>query len=275
MGGYNHYVVTPPLFSHLEAAVEVLLHRPAGLFVDLDGTLADIASTPAEVEVPLRVREDLERIGRRLAVGVLTGREAGDARAIVGSDELLYAGSHGAQWWQAGHAWFAPEAESYISAIHTLAVAADRRFTVQDGYIVEDKGASMSVHYRLTDDPAEAKRAVFEFLADSPEAAMLFVSQGKMVAEVRPSISLTKGSALRTVVQTRGLAGAIVIGDDTTDLDMFRAMTELRATGSLAGIAIAVLGPEVPPELVVAADYTLQDPRGVRRFLGWLAEKVE
>ena len=268
-------MVTPPLFSHLEAAAEVLLHRPAGLFVDLDGTLADIAPTPADVEVPMRVREDLERIGRRLAVGVLTGREAGDARAIIGSDELLYAGSHGAQWWQAGHAWFAPEAEPYISTIHALAVAAGRRFTTQDGYIVQDKGASMSVHYRLTDDPVEAKRAVFEFLADAPEAATLSVFQGKMVAEVRPPVSLTKGSALRTVVQTSGLTGAIVIGDDMTDLDMFRAMTELRAAGSLAGIAIAVLGPEVPAELVAAADYTLPDTRGVRRFLGWLVEKVE
>ena len=267
-------MVTPPLLSHLDAAAEVLQHQPAGLFVDLDGTLADIAPTPAGVEVPQRVRDDLERIGRRLAVGVLTGREAGDARAIVGSDELLYAGSHGAQWWQGGRAWFAPEVEPYIPTIHALAIAAMRHFDSNDGYVVQDKGASMSVHYRQTDDPAEARRAVFEFLADAPEAAGLSVFQGKMVAEVRPPVSLTKGSALRAVVRASGLAGVIAIGDDTTDLDMFRAMAELRAAGSVAGIAIAVLGPEAQAELVAAADYTLPDTRGVRRFLGWLVETL-
>ena len=262
------------LLEHLDAAREVLGQSLAGLFVDVDGTLADIAPTPDEVEVASAVRDDLERIAERVVVGVLTGREVGDARAVVGSDALLYAGSHGTQWWHGGRAWVSPEAEPYAGHVHALAVEAVRHFSREDGYIIQDKGMSMSIHYRLAADPSAARIAIFRFLAESPDARELSIFQGKMVAEVRPPVALTKGTALRTIVQDRGLTGAIAIGDDTTDIDMFRAIAELRRTGAITGISVAVLAPEVPAELLEAADYVLAGTRGVRRFLGWMAETL-
>ena len=263
------------LLEHLDAAREILGQSPAGLFVDVDGTLADIAPTPDEVEVHSAVRDDLERIAEHLAVSVLTGREVGDARAIVGSDALLYSGSHGTQWWQGGRTWVSPEAEPYAGHVHALAVEAMRQFSRGDGYIIQDKGMSMSIHYRLADDASAARIAIFKFLAESPDARELSIFQGKMVAEVRPPVALTKGTALRTIAQELGLAGAIAIGDDTTDIDMFRAVAELRRTGAIKGLSVAVLAPEVPTQLLEAADYVLAGTRGVRRFLGWMAETLD
>ena len=261
------------LLENLDAAREVLSHAPAGLFVDIDGTLADIAPTPDDVDVPMAVRDDLERITQRAPVSVLTGREVGDARGIVGSDALLYAGSHGTQWWQGGHTWVSPEAEPYVGHVHALAIEASRAFSRDDGYVIQDKGTSMSIHYRMAPDTAAARIAVFRFLAESPDARDLSIFQGKMVAEIRPPVALTKGTALRTIVHGQSLAGAIAIGDDTTDIDMFRAVSELRRAGT-AGISVAVLAPEVPVELLDAADYALAGTRGVRRFLGWMAETL-
>ena len=262
------------LFQHIDEAASVAAVRPCGLFVDIDGTLAPIQPRPDMAAVPPDVRDSLEAVAGRMTVAVLTGRSAADGKRMVGSDALIYVGNHGMEWLEGGRVWVSPEAEAYAGAIRALAAAIAARFSGCEGLIVEDKGPTLSVHYRLTADPSAARAAVLDFLAAGGRTEGLRVSEGKSVVEVRPPIELSKGTSLARIVQERGLAAAIAMGDDVTDVDMLLSVRALTASGALRpGIAIAVRGDETPPVLLEAADYAVDGLEGAAHFLRWLAER--
>ncbi len=262
------------LFQHIDEAASVAAVRPCGLFVDIDGTLAPIQPRPDMAAVPRDVRDRLEAIAAHMTVVVLTGRSAIDGRRIVGSGAPLYVGNHGMQWLDGDKEWVAPEAAPYTSAIRDLASDIVARFSGHAGVIVEDKGPTLSVHYRLATDPNAARTAILDFLAAQGRTKGLGVSEGKRVVEVRPPIELSKGTSLARIVQQRSLAAAIAIGDDITDVDMLRAVSTLTGSGTLqTGLSIAVRGEETPPALLEAADYCVDGTEGVARFLRQLAEQ--
>ena len=262
------------LFQHIDEAASVAAVRPCGLFVDIDGTLAPIQPRPDMAAVPRDVRDRLEAIAAHMTVVVLTGRSAIDGRRIVGSGAPLYVGNHGMQWLDGDKEWVAPEAAPYTSAIRDLASDIVARFSGHAGVIVEDKGPTLSVHYRLATDPNAARTAILDFLAAQGRTKGLGVSEGKRVVEVRPPIELSKGTSLARIVQQRSLAAAIAIGDDMTDVDMLRAVSTLTGSGALqTGLSIAVRGEEAPPALLEAADYCVDGTEGVARFLRQLAEQ--
>ena len=132
------------------------------------------------------------------------------------------------------------------------------------GAIVEDKGFSLSVHYRLA-DPAripELERAVDAALADQPR---LRKHHGKMVFEVRPRIEWDKGRAVLWLLEALGLDHPgifpLYLGDDVTDEDAFRA---------LRGRGVGILVADTPGES--CAEFTLRDTSEVRQFLDRLAK---
>ena len=261
------------LLQHIDEIASVAAVRPCGLFVDIDGTLAPIQPRPDMAVVPLDVRDTLEAVARRMSVAVLTGRSAAEGKRMVGSGDLLYVGNHGMEWLEGGREWVAPEAASYAGAIRTLAADIAGRFSGYEGLIVEDKGVTLSVHYRLATDPSAARSAILEVLTAGGRTEGLRVSEGKRVVEVRPPIEMSKGTSLARIVQERGLAAAIAMGDDVTDVDMLLSVRALTASGALrAGIGITVSGDETPPALLKAADYAVNGPEGATRFLRLLAE---
>ncbi|MBA3413986.1 MAG: hypothetical protein H0U10_02020, partial [Chloroflexia bacterium] len=86
-------LIDPALLDRCRA---VLRRAPAGLLSDIDGTLSDIAPTPADAFVAEGIKESLRRLAARLAlVAVVSGRAAEAGRTMVGVDELLYVGNHG------------------------------------------------------------------------------------------------------------------------------------------------------------------------------------
>lgn len=95
-----------------------------------------------------------------------------------------------------------------------------------------------------------------------------------MVIEVRLPIEANKGTALKRVVEQRGLRSALVLGDDLTDLDSFNMLAQLQEETALQGLAIAVLAASTPAELLAAADYALADAEVVEIFLSWLADEA-
>ena len=262
------------LFDHIDKIASVAAVRPCGLFVDIDGTLAPIQPRPDMAAVPPDVRDSLEAVAGRMTVAVLTGRSAADGKRMVDSDALVYVGNHGIEWIEGGREWVAPEAEAYTSDIRALASDLAARFSGYGGITVEDKGPTLSVHYRMAADPGSARAAVLDFLTVRGRTEGLRVSEGKRVIEVRPPVELSKGTSLAGIVKERGLAAAIAMGDDVTDVDMLLSIRALTSSGALrAGIAIAVCADETPPALVEAADYAVSGPEGAARFLRWLAER--
>jgi trehalose-phosphatase len=262
------------LLTNLEEVREVLDHPPLALFVDIDGTLARIVTDPKAATIPPAVRQVLGALSRRHTVVVVSGRSVADARRIIGLDSLVYACNHGLEWWYQGSATVHAGVRPYRRQLRNLVKILRGHLRSIAGANLEDKGATISVHYRQARLPVVARTAILNFLGQEPEAKGLVVREGKMVVEVRPPVEANKGTALKWVVENHGIHSGIVIGDDQTDLDAFHMMEELTAAEDVdfRGVKLGVVGANASAELLRGADYHLQNPESVELFLQWLVE---
>ena len=97
---------------------------------------------------------------------------------------------------------------------------------------------------------------------------------GKTVINLLPPVNVTKGTAVISLVKEYGLSGAILIGDDVTDIDSFRAASYLSNRQGFGSISIAVAGSDSPPGLEGEVDFALSSVSEVEDFLIWLAERM-
>jgi trehalose 6-phosphate phosphatase len=245
---------------------------PTGLFFDIDGTLAPIIADPDAVTITSAARGALDTLASRAIVVMLTGRDVAAARRIVGLDSVIYAGNHGAEWWEGGTVSILPAAQPYVEAVHAIAERAVRELAGVEGLYVEDKGPTLSIHYRRARDEAVARSAVLTFLAAAAGEAGLVVREGKMVAELRLPIAIDKGTAVREVVARKGLRSAAAFGDDLTDVDALLAIRELRGGGGFDGVTVAVGGASAPVEVVAAADHVVPGHEALEALISQLAE---
>lgn len=257
----------PPLSRALELADEVLAAEPAGILTDFDGTLSPIVTDPALAGLVEGAHGALARLAQQLAVvAIVTGRAALDARRMTDVPGLLIAGNHGTEWLEPGkeEPVPAPGMEDVRRQLDTVLA----RLPALDGVPIEHKGLSAAIHYRNAPDPGAARRRILEALGDV-EAHGLELRHGRMTVELRAIGAADKGTAARSLVDGRGLRGVVVLGDDVTDLDMFRAVIALRDAGQIRALVIGVGGAdhEVPQEVTDAADVVLADPAEAAAFL--------
>src|SRR5262249_6808843 len=111
---------------------------------------------------------------------------------------------------------------------------------------------------------ADERAAVVELeeIADRARDEGLVARFGRKVLEVLPPTGSNKGTAVRELLESRGLTRALVAGDDTTDIDSFRAVEELEHT-----LRVAVLASESPTQL---AEYAELVVGGTAEFLDLL-----
>jgi trehalose 6-phosphate phosphatase len=218
----------------------------AAVLLDVDGVLAPIVLRPEDARVPGSTRAEVRRLVERYSlVACVSGRTSEDAERIVGVRGVVYVGSHGLE--------LAPEAEEWRARLH--------RFGAEVDWPVEDKGLTVSFHYRGVDDEAAA-RAELEQVADAARAEGLLARFGRKVLELRPPIEADKGTAVQALLVDRRLRRALYAGDDTTDLDGFRGLDGLEVA-----VRVAVSSPEGPPELREAADLVVDGPAGALELL--------
>jgi trehalose 6-phosphate phosphatase len=221
----------------------------AAIVLDVDGTLAPIVHRPDEASVPEEARLEVERlVGRYALVACVSGRTGEDARRLVGVDGVRYVGSHGLE--------LAPDADRWRDEIHRFASTVD--------WPVEDKGLTVSFHYREAENEEDALEFL-EGVADRAREAGLVPRFGRKVLEIRPPVEADKGTAVRQLLEDAGLSRALCAGDDTTDLDAFRALDGLEL-----GVRVAVSSDEAPSELVEAADIVVDSPAELLTLLGRL-----
>ena len=164
-----------------------------------------------------------------------------------------------------------PAAEPYLERVREIAKAVERGIAIP-GSLLEDKGVSLSVHYRNTAEPDAARSAILDFL--DAHARGMNIREGKMVVEVRPPVELSKGEAVRSFTRRKGLASALVLGDDRTDAEAFAVIREMRDAGAVHGLCAAVATADAPAELLASADYALADTAAVGRLLTWLSGEL-
>jgi trehalose 6-phosphate phosphatase len=206
----------------------------AGLFLDFDGVLAPIVEHPDDAHPTAETLRELERLARRYAlVAVVSGRTGDDVGRRVPVHGIRIVGAHGLE--------LDPDAGRWRERIAAFADAAGWPDT-------ERKGLAVSFHYRRAENEAAA-RAELEEVADRARADGLVARFGRKGLEVLPPSAANKGTAVAALLAEHGLRRALVAGDDTTDLDAFRALDDLEL-----GVRVAVAADESPPELRDAAD---------------------
>ena len=205
----------------------------SALFLDLDGTLAPIAARPQDVRpLPRRTRllaQLRDRLEGRLAV--ITGRTLGDADRILEGCVTCVAAVHGLVRRDYDGSLHAREPHSGLAP----ALSALRQFATRDsGLIVEDKDASVALHFRLAAHHADAARALARRLAVETGLAL---QDGDMVVELRTP-GPTKGDSVRAFMATERFEGArpVFVGDDITDEHGFEEVARLGGYGVLVGL---------------------------------------
>jgi trehalose 6-phosphate phosphatase len=240
--------------------------RSVAVLTDIDGTLAPIMPTPDMSEVSDELKGLLGRLGARfLLVAGISGRKTEDAFDLIGLEDVVYFGNHGFEILRDGEVEVIPEALPYLEKVQELERLAREELTPR-GAFVEEKGITASVHYRNV--PREVGERCVEFVEREGERLGLRITVGRGVVEARPPIRADKGTAVRTLVEEYRPEKAMFIGDDTTDLDAFRELEELREEGELKEILrIGVASDEGPPEIETEADIVVDGVDGVGKVL--------
>jgi trehalose 6-phosphate phosphatase len=209
----------------------------AALYLDFDGTLAPIAERPDRVVVDPAIPGLLAALKDRLggALAIITGRRLADVDAYLAPFGFGGAGLHGAELRAS------PGAQAQLQwnpATRALVAALQRAFAADRRILVEDKEASVALHYRQAPERAmECREAMY---AHASKEAFEIIT-GSMVVEARP-LGASKGRALVSLFAHAPFAGRqpVFVGDDVTDEDGFTAATELGGYGVKIGAGTTV-----------------------------------
>jgi len=200
--------------------------RNWALFLDIDGTLIDLAETPDGIVVPPDLPENLHGLSLKLggALALVTGRALAYADRLFAPYEFPLAGLHGSERRSASGAVSRIETGK---AFEDLKAALAEEARAWPGVLIEDKGSAVAAHYRQAPGQRETVEAAMPRYLDMAGADFT-LQRGKMVAEIRPALA-SKGHALKAFLDEAPFKGRrpIAIGDDVTDEAMFRVANEL------------------------------------------------
>src|SRR5258707_1938324 len=205
------------------------------VLLDIDGTLLDLAPTPREVGVPPGMSKPLNRLLQRTngALALVSGRSLNDIDLIFAPDQYPVVGGHGAELR------LDPESEAVAAHAPPMDKELKRRLAaiakLSPGILLEDKGYSLALHYRLAPHPEKAIYEAISLIRADLTNAPIEVLPGKCVCEGKHS-GFTKATAVLELINHEPFKDRrpIFIGDDVTDEAVFGIMPDL------GGIAFSV-----------------------------------
>jgi trehalose 6-phosphate phosphatase len=209
---------------------------------DLDGTLAPIVPDPAAIVIPDEVRQSLLQLNGVAPLAIITGRSRADALFHLGFTPRVLVGNHGAEG--------LPGRESSEEDFIRLCQGWKKQLQLllptmaANGISLEEKGETLTLHYRQAPDPLLAQELLLGAMARLTPAPRRV--SGKFVENLVPQAAVDKGAALETLMEHLDCPRAIFVGDDVTDEDVFRLENP------------AVLGIRIGENQESAARYYLQ-----------------
>jgi trehalose 6-phosphate phosphatase len=245
----------------LPASEVVLRLDRCAVLLDIDGTLLDLAPTPREVWVPPGLATTLNRLHEKTsgALALVSGRSLNDIDLIFAPAQFPAVGGHGAEMRIAG------DSEAVATHAPPMDKELKRRLAaiakLSPGILLEDKGYSLALHYRLA---PHAEKAIYEAVslirADLPNA-LIEVLPGKCVCEIKHS-GFSKATGVLELMTHQPFKGRrpIFIGDDVTDESVFAIMPDL------GGLAFSV------GRRAQGVAKHFDEPRDVRE---WLARLID
>src|SRR4029078_359595 len=208
----------------------------SAILLDIDGTLLDLAPTPREVWVPPGLAKTLNRLLARTngALALVSGRSLNDIDLIFAPEQFPAVGGHGAE--------MRIDLDSESVAAHAPPMDRElkRRLAaiakLSPGILLEDKGYSLALHYRLAPHAEKAIYAAVSLIrADLPNAP-IEVLPGKCVCEIKHS-GFTKATGVRELMMHEPFRGrrTLFIGDDVTDESVVAIMPDLEGLAFSVG----------------------------------------
>jgi len=254
--------------ERIRAANQILL------LTDFDGTLSPIVGRPGEAALPDGTRRAVEALAshERVGVAVVSGRALTDIKDRVGIQGVTYAGNHGIEIEGPWLKFVYPPAEAVRPVIRHLHSRLSEVLAGFEGAFVEDKGITLSVHYRLVgeDRVDELKRACEETVRRLRSEGKIRTTEGKKVYEIRPGVLWDKEDAAVLLmsgwISSKGgsTSLAIFLGDDLTDEGGFEVVNRHEGVSIYVG----------ETGRSTAARYFLRSPAEVAEFLQRLTQTL-
>lgn len=239
------------------------------LLLDYDGTLTPIAESPDKAVLSKEARALLEGVSKcpGCQVAILSGRALSDVKKLVALKGIIYIGNHGLEI-EGPEIRFESLASPRIKAVlEQIEKELYEQTKFIPGILVEDKGLTLSVHYRLVEGKKNEqliKSIVHKITKPYIVRKEIKTGEGKKVIEIKPPVEWDKGKAALWLLGREQFASGqgkvfpICIGDDMTDEDAFMA---LKSKG------LTVLSGRPRPSY---AQYYVNDSQDVLKFLKWV-----
>ncbi len=262
--------VWPEVIKQLRGARYILL------LTDYDGTLTPIVQRPELANLSENTRWLLRSLARQrcFRLGVISGRALADLKDKVGISGIIYAGNHGLEIEGPGISFVNPVAEELKPILRVMHYVLSQALGIIRGVFVENKGLSLSVHYRLVEErrAREVERIVKQVVGGAEAAKKARITSGKKVYEIRPAVAWDKGKAIKLLMKRFGKGGRksgllpMYFGDDLTDEEGFKVINGY-------GVGISVFVGEESQQS--AAHYFLKSPAEITKFLDLLLEQAQ
>jgi len=235
-----------------------LTGRTLLLGLDFDGTLSPLVRQPALARLPRLTRRLLSILkrGKNVRIAIISGRSRSDIMHRVGIPGIYYSGNHGLTIRGPGIVWRHPKAEAASKIVQNMARELAPALRVFLGTRLENKGLTLTIHYRGIKHEHAAGLGDFLKRTVRDRRRDLMLASGKKTWEIRPRLKWNKGHALSKIAQFAAPGARMVfVGDDRTDEDGFR---------TLGRRAVTI---RVGPARKSAAQFYLARQKQVRTFL--------
>lgn len=232
------------------------------LFLDFDGTLVPISGDPTAPRLDPGAAATLRELSSQpgLITTIISGRAVEDLYARIRLEGLIYAGNHGLEIFGRQFRFVEPVAAARRETLDRLCEELALELQPLPGVIVEPKGLTASVHYRLAADADRPQIQQTVYTATARHGALFRVNPGRKVFDIVPRTNWHKGAAVEWInghLAEKQLL-TVYLGDDSSDEDAFAVLPH----------AITIKVGDAP---ATCARYRVPGPSAVHEFLLWLA----
>lgn len=224
------------LFSYWGRLKKALKGKFVYLFLDYDGTLVPIVRMPGEAVISDRTKALLRRLSKMIdyRIAIVSGRALGDISRRVGLKNIVYVGNHGLEIKGPKISFKSRLPVRYRRTLEKIKDDLKGSISSVKGVLIEDKGLSLSIHYRAVgrNDISQVNAALSAAVSSPGVKGNVRVRSGKMVWDIIPPVKWDKGMAVLWLLKHMPFRAAdrplraipIYIGDDFTDEDAFKAL---------------------------------------------------
>ena len=242
---------------------ELLQARPLLLAFDLDGTLAPLVTRPEDAAIPDEIMNSLVLLEGRTHLAILSGRGRSDIiRLCRPLARTHFIGNHGLE-----HPGVPESVQTRAIEVcqHWRRALEKSGILGESGVFLEDKGSSLSIHYRESRNPMETRESI-ERVSRCLDPAPKLIA-GKFVVNLTPLFAPLKGDALAHLKAALGAEGILFAGDDVTDEHAFEWLRD-RPPGDLG------FGVHIGANPATQAHFRLDSISEVSSLLRALVEKL-